>query len=180
MKAMKWMLVLAAGLAMASSAFGAALIAKGANELTVAGSFDFATESGTRLDFGGRYAYFFWDRTAIGIQGAVFNNDAMHQFGIGGTVAYNFKLSEDFKPLFGTDFVPYVGGSVCYRHSRLFSEKENAFVFGGEAGAKFFLTDFTALTLSLVGELATEEIYADDLEATNKDLRMMLGMRFYF
>ena len=53
-------------------------------------------------------------------------------------------------------------------------------VFGADAGVKFFLTDTTALALSLRGELATEDVYDDDLEATDKNLALLLGMRFYF
>jgi hypothetical protein len=51
-------------------------------------------------------------------------------------------------------------------------------VLGGETGVKFFLTDSTAINLSLVGEWASEEIYADDLEATDLNLYAKLGMRF--
>ena len=36
------------------------------------------------------------------------------------------------------------------------------------------------MTLSLLGEIASEDVYVDDQEATNRDLRLLLGMRFYF
>ncbi len=167
-------------LALSPMAFGAALVTKGANELGLDGDLDFATASGTRLEASAKYAYFFWNRVSLGLQGVVFNNDAMHQFGFGVTAEYNFVLSSNYKPLFGTDLVPFLGTSLCYRHAKLFDEKESAVVWGGEGGVKFFLTDTTAITLSLLGELASEDIYDDDLEATNKDLSLRLGMRFYY
>lgn len=180
MKKMTWLSLLATLLAVSPLAFGAALVTKGANELGLEGDLDFATAVGTRLEASAKYAYFFWDRISLGVQGVVFNNDAMHQFGLGVNAEYNFTLSSNYKPLFGTDLVPFLGAAISYRHAKLFDEKESAVVFGGEGGVKFFLTDTTAITLSLVGELATEDIYDDDLEATNKDLSLRLGMRFYY
>ena len=180
MRNMKWLLVVVAlGLAV-SAAPGAALITKGSQEIEVSGQLDFATEVGTEFDLGLNYAYFFWDRIALGARGGVGDNDAVTYGGIGLTAEYNFILPPKFRPLFGTDLVPFLGAAVDYRYAKLFDENESAIVLGGEAGVKFFLTDSTAIHLSLVGEWASEEIYADDLEATDLNLYAALGMRFYF
>jgi len=164
----------------AAAAQGAALVTKGANELAAEGKLDFATAAGTDVKLELKYAYFIMDRVSVGAQGVLADNDAVSAYGIGLTAEYNFVLPAGYKPLFGTDLVPYLGIAVDYRHAKLFEESESAVVFGGEAGIKFFLTDTTALALGLVGEYATEEIYVDDLEATDKDLSLQLGMRFYF
>ena len=166
--------------AIAQSAMGAALITKGSNELALQGKMDFATFQGAEIKLDVRYAYFLFDRFSMGAKGTIYNNDAVNHFGIGGLAEYNFALPANYKPMFGTDMVPYLGGGIEYRHAKLFDEKESAVVFVGEGGMKFFLTDTTAITLALVGELATEEIYADDLDATDKDLSLQLGMRMYF
>ena len=179
-KMTKWLaLALVCGMA-GSAAHGEALVTQGSSEIAVGGKLDFATEVGTDIDLAAKYAYFFWDRISIGGRFTGGNNDAMNYFGLGVSGEYNFQLPEGYGPLFGTDLVPYVGGAIDYRHVKLFDEQESAVVFGLESGLKFFLTDSTAITLSLVGELATEDIYADDLEATDKDLSLQLGMRFYF
>ena len=164
----------------APAAMGSALVTKGSNELALGGKIDFATFQGVETTLNAKYAYFFWDRVALGLRGTLYNNDAVNYFGVGVGGEYNFVLPPNIRPAFGTDLVPYVGGSVDFRRAKLFDETEDAVVFGGEAGVKFFLTDSTALTLSLVGELATEDIYDDDLEATNKNLDLQIGMRFYF
>ena len=180
MKMMKWLVVaMVCGMA-GTAARGAALVTQGSSELAVGGKLDFATEVGTDFDLGVKYAYFFWDRISIGGRTVMGNHDAVNYFGLGVTGEYNFQLPDAYGPLFGTDLVPFVGGAVDYRHVKLFDEEEGAVVFGLESGVKFFLTDSTAVTVSLVGELATEDIYADDLEATDKDLSLQLGMRFYF
>ena len=180
MKMVKW-LVLALGCGMvSSSAMASALVTKGTSELALGGKMDFATFQGVETTLNAKYAYFFWDQIALGVRGTLYNNDAVNYYGIGMGGEYNFSLPPNIRPAFGTDLVPYVGASVDFRRAKLFDETEDAVVFGGEGGVKFFLTDSTALTLSLVGELASEDIYDDDLEATNKNLDLQIGMRFYF
>ena len=133
-------------------------------------------------DLGVKYAYFFWDRISLGARwtcGRQRCGDLLAGLGLTGRIQLH-PAGRIGGPLFGTDLVPYPGRGVDYRHAKLFDVTENAVVFGGEAGVKFFLTDSTAINLSLVGELATEDIYADDLEATDLNLCLQLGMRFYF
>ncbi len=180
MMKIKWM-AMALGLGLvATGAQGSALVTQGANELAISGMVDFQSDMGVELDLNVRYAYFLIDRVAIGTKVLMYNNDTYNHFGLGLTGEYNFKLPQQFKPLFGTDLVPFLGGAVDFRHTRIYGSKESAVVFGGEGGVKFFLTDTAAVTTSVLGELATEDIFADDGEATNLDLRLLVGMRFYF
>lgn len=176
----RWILAAGILVSMATLAPAAALITQGSNEIEVAGELDFDTEIGTRFLLELNYAYFFWDRIALGGRGSVFRNDAVTEWSVGGTAEYNFSLPEGWLPLLGTDLVPFVGGAVDLRYVELFDISETAVVFSGEGGVKFFLTDTTAVALSLVGEWATEEIYADDKEPTDLNLFVKAGMRFYF
>ena len=180
MKIAKWLVLALALGGVAPAAMGEALVTKGASELAVDGMMDFATFQGVETELEVRYGYFFIDRLSVGPKAMLYNNDAVNHFGLGAAAEYNFQLPPNYKPLFGTDLVPFLGGSVEYRHAKLFDEKESAVVFAADAGVKFFLTDTTALTFSLLGELATEDIYDDDLDATDKNLSLQLGMRFYF
>lgn len=181
MKHIKWFaLALIVGVAV-PSAMGAALITKGANELAIAGMVDFQSGEGPESILDVRYAYFVMDRVALGTKVSLQYNDYYRHFGIGATAEYNFQLPEGVKPLFGTDLVPFLGVALDYRYADIdYIGDESAVVLGGEGGLKFFLTDTTAVTLSLLGEVATEDVYVDDDEATNRDLRLLLGMRFYF
>lgn len=180
MKSIKWVVLAWMCCAAVPSAMGSALVTKGSRELGMSGMLDFATATGTEFELDIKYAYFFWDRTSLGLRTQMYNNDAVNTFGLGATAEYNFTLPARYRPLIGTDLVPYVGVALDYRQAKLFDEKQSAAVLGGEAGLKFFLTDSTAVTVSLVGELASEDIYADDLDATNKNLGIQMGMRFYF
>ncbi|MGD9782874.1 MAG: hypothetical protein AB7V14_12110 [Kiritimatiellia bacterium] len=174
-----WILALALG-GTATAAMGEALVSKGASEMAIDGMVDFATFQGVETELAVRYGYFFVDRLSVGPKAMLYNNDAVNHLGLGVVAEYNFQLPPNYKPLFGTDLVPFLGGSVEYRRAKLFDETESAGVFGADAGVKFFLTDTTALALSLRGELATEDVYDDDLEATDKNLSLLLGMRLYF
>ncbi len=180
MAVMKWLVVaLAFGLAV-PAAPGAALLTQGSNEIGIGGSLEDASVAGTDFDLNGKYAYFFADRFSVGVRALGGNNDWWSYFGIGLTSEYNFGMPEGFRPLFGTDFVPFfLGVAVDYRSVSL-DDRENAAVFGVEGGSKFFLTDSTALVLSLVGEVGTDDIYYDKGEPTNKNLKAQIGLRFYF
>ena len=73
----------------------------------------------------------------------------------------------------------FLGAAIDYRHVSL-DENEDALVFSLEAGTKLFLTDSTAVVLSMIGEMGTEDIYYDEDEPTDKNLLFELGLRFYF
>ncbi|MDY0145805.1 MAG: hypothetical protein RBS84_07435 [Kiritimatiellia bacterium] len=181
MKHIKWFALALVVAVAVPAAMGSALITQGANELAISGMVDFQSGEGTETILDVRYAYFVMDRVALGAKASMQYNDNYRHFGIGGTAEYNFKLPQNFKPLFGTDLVPFLGVALDYRYADIkYVGDESAVVLGGEGGAKFFLTDTTAVTLSLLGEIATEDVYVDDNKATNRDLRLMLGMRFYF
>lgn len=181
MKKNGWMAVLAAaaiGLA-ATGARGEALISEGSSELGVGGSLDFVGVNGTSVDLSLRYGYFFWDAISLGGVFGLYNDDDLTRFEFGAVGEYNFRLSDDYRPVVGTDFVPFVGASARYAYADM-DKNKSALLFGLEGGAKLFLTDSAALTLSLAGDLATEKIFPDDGDMQNWDLAIKLGMRFYF
>jgi hypothetical protein len=180
MKSIKWLaLALACGLAV-PAAMGAALVTKGSNKLNIGGSLDFDTEDGAVSQLAIQYGYFFWDRISLGAE-VIGSDDGIVKTGsIGVLGEYNFALPAKWKPLFGTDLVPFLGVGVDYRHAELYDEHQNAAVFSAETGLKFFLTDSTAINLSLVGEYATEDIYSEYPEGTDVNLFLQLSMGLYF
>ncbi len=175
-------LALAAGIAAATafSAHAEALVTKGSSELGIGGNLDFKSAVGTDVSLGVRYAYFFWDQISLGGTVGVADNDAATSFKIGGVGEYNFKLSDNYQPVIGTDLVPFVGLGLSYQHVDIHHEKENALVFTTEAGIKFFLTDSAAVITSGIFDLATKDIFPDDDDANKWNFALNLGMRFYF
>lgn len=180
MKSMKWLALAVAVCLCAPAAMGGALLTQGSNEIGISGQLDTSGVAGTDFDLKVKYAYFFWDRTSLGLRGGFGDNDWWSYFSVGTTAEYNFTMPEGYRPAIGTDMVPlFLGAAVDYRHVSL-DENENALVFGLEAGTKLFLTDSTAVVLSMIGEMGTEDIYYDKDEPTDKNLLFELGLRFYF
>ena len=83
MKSMKW---LALGLAVClcgPAAQGAALLTQGSNEIGISGQLDTSGVAGTDFDLKVKYAYFFWDRTSLGLRGGFGDNDWWSYFSLG-------------------------------------------------------------------------------------------------
>lgn len=181
---MKRMGVFCAAVAVAASmvrtAEAEALITQGSSELGVGGGLDFTSAVGTDIGLDIRYAYFFWDQISLGGVAGFGDNDAATSFKLGAVGEYNFKLSDQYRPIIGTDFVPFAGLGLSYQYVDIYHEHKNALVFTTEGGLKFFLTDSAAITLSAVFDLATAKIFPDDDKAKIWDLAFRLGMRFYF
>ncbi len=165
---------------LARTADAEALITQGSSELGVGGQLDFASAVGTDVGIDVRYAYFFWDQISLGGVAGFGDNDAATSFKIGMVGEYNFKLSDQYRPIVGTDFVPFAGLGLSYQYVDIYHNKESALVFTTEGGVKFFLTDSAAITASGVFDLATKDIFPDDDDAKKWDLSLRLGMRFYF
>ena len=113
MKSMKW---LAAGVAVClcvPAALGGALLTQGSNEIGISGQLDTSGVAGTDFDLKGKYAYFFWDRASLGLRAAFGDNDWWSYIALGTTAEYNFTMSENYRPLIGTDFVPlFLGAAI--------------------------------------------------------------------
>ena len=163
-----------------SAARAGALVTQGSSELGVEGGLDFASAVGTDVSLDIRYAYFVVDRLSLGGVAGFGDNDAATSFKFGGVGEYNFALPDNYQPVIGTDFVPFVGFGLSYQHVDIHHEKENALVFTTEAGLKFFLTDSAAIITSGIFDLATEDIFPDDDDANKWNFALNLGMRFYF
>lgn len=172
--------VAAMGIATTLPGRAEALITEGSSELGVGGGLDFKSAVGTDVSIDVRYAYFFWDYISLGGVAGFGDNDAATSFKIGAVGEYNFKLPDNYQPLIGTDFVPFVGLGLSCQYVDVYHEKETALVFTTEGGVKFFLTDSAAVTLSGVFDLATKDIFPDDDDANKWNIALRLGMRFHF
>lgn len=172
--------VLAIAVSVCGTAFGRALVTEGSNEIGISGMLDFASEVGTSSALDLRYGYFFADQWSVGFLGGFSDNDYYTNIRLGVGLEYNFMISDDYRPLIGTDFVPFIGLGVGAQFADSDEDDEFAGVGSAELGAKFFLSDDCAVVLSALGQLATEDIFMNDHKSSSADLSLRLGMRFYF
>ena len=141
---------------------------------------DFASEVGVQSSLDLRYGYFFIDKLSLGFQGGFSDNDYYTNIRVAGVAEYNFPLSDDYEALIGTDCVPFIGLGLGFQYADSHEDDLCAAVISGETGVKFFLSDDCAVTTSVLAQLATDDIFMNDDEATTFDISLRLGMRFYF
>lgn len=169
-----------AALAAAPSAFGRALVTQGSHELGLSGMLDFNSEVGTASALDARFDWFFVDQFSFGVVGGFSDNDYYTHIRLGLSTEYNFLISDDYRPLVGTDFVPFLGLGLSFAYADSDEDDTFAGVLTGEAGAKFFLSDDFAIVASVLGEVATDDIFMNDEKSSTADISLRLGMRFFF
>lgn len=152
----------------------ATLLPEGTDELGLSGVVDFQTIGETLLDLNVSYGYYFVDDVQAGVLGSFRTDENYTAWALGLTMEYNFDL--------GTEFVPFVGGAVKYMQvdSEYADDGNGGVVLGVAGGAKFFLTEYLALTGGLTLEVATAEVFpsGDDLDIWHA--RLDAGLRVFF
>lgn len=155
------------------NAYGS-LLPAGTSELGLSGNVDFDSPSGTQIDFSVFYGYFVDDYFEAGLKLDLYNDDDYTSWAFGPKVEQNYDL--------GIELAPYVGASLMYATidgPSGYGDK-SALVFGLEGGAKYFITEYFALSGALVVELATDKIYPGDDEMKKHDIRLEFGVRTFF
>ena len=171
---MKIVLVVALILTLAAAS-QAVYFTEGTSELSVSGLLDLKSANGALTDIHFFYGYFVVDYFEAGLAGSFMNDDTISTWALGPKAEYNFDI--------GYSVVPFVGGSLKLAASKLKEgdKSDTAAIAGVEAGAKFFITEYAAISTALVGEIATDNIYSSgDNEMDSTDLRFELGMRIFF
>ncbi len=175
---MKRLVIFLAVLSLASSGF-AGLLTQGTQELSLSGLIDFDSADGTLTSIEVGYGFFIIDSLEIGVEPAYENTDnatrwAVHLFG-----EYNFDM--------GTELVPFLGLSAGYAASKVSARvpgvqdvDEQAVIFSGLAGLKYFVTESIAVSGEFVYEWAAEDIYVAKDGMAHTDGRIQVGLRFFF
>jgi len=160
-------------LVLGGSAYAAEALHEGSTEFGVQGKVEFESAVGTDISVSLRAGHFVADGIQVGAFGSFADNDVDTRWGVGVFGEYNL--------LTGGAVVPFVGISGAYNRSEPSGLKNtDAFVLGAEAGGKYFLTANTALTLSYLFELSSDDIFVDDDQLEDTNHSILLGLRFYF
>ena len=167
----KWLAIVSIS-AMAASGFAATLL-QDTQEVIVEANFDPDTASGSHYDLSLAYGYFIADYLEVGGRFVWSDDDFIQASSLGAFAEYNFDL--------GTEIVPFAGVSLDYAAVEIedLNSDENAIVLGITGGAKFFIAENVAISAAAVIEQATEDIYAEEDDVSDSDIRLEVAMRFF-
>lgn len=148
-------MTLAAIVSLALSISGyAQLLSQGTMELDITGNFDPKGSAGSQIWAGLGCGYYVIDNLEVDAAFAFINDDYETGYHPAIGSQYNFNL--------GYKLVPFVGinlGWGIWNYKEI--EDENGFVYGGEAGLKYFLTDSLALSAAVDYDQSAGDIWME-------------------
>lgn len=156
------------------------MLDRGTREIGLAGNIDITELDEIDYNLDGIYGYFFRDGWEAGVViSASDRNGGMDHVSVGGFTEFNFRRDRQW--------VPFVGGGLSLFSAdfdddiSLASElDDDGVVFEVEGGAKWFLRDYMAFTISIDFQLATDDIFLVDEEIEDNLSSINIGMRYYF
>jgi len=161
---------------MSTSASFATMLAYNTEEYRASGGLDFDSAAGTEFDIELGYGYFVKDYVELGGIAGYLDNDFVSNGYVGGFGEYNFETE--------TQLIPYVGVESRLIYASIdvagVEEDTTALAVGLYAGLKFFIYDNLALSVRLLGEVASDDVYAEDNSVNDTDMGIDFGLRMYF
>jgi len=157
---------------MGATLSSAQLFSTGTQEISGAGLIDFSSTDGTRAVLEGGYGVYIMDYVQVGGEAVINRSGSAKIHGVGATAEYDFD--------FGWLVYPFVGTHLQLVNYDTNDKNGMALVLGVKAGAMVFIAENIAVSASLVGDVASSEIYANDDKNASTDLQIRLGLRFFY
>lgn len=168
----RWMVAVLA--VMLAGSAPASLLPAGTTELGVSGLLDFDTPADTLITLDLSYGYFVQDNIEAGMSAYFRNDDNYTLWSVGLFGEYNFDIGTGMMPFMGLDL------SLAHAEGGIPERESDAVILGARGGAKYFVTEFLALSAQLVLEAATDDIFLTEEGLESTDARIELGLRVYF
>jgi hypothetical protein len=150
------------------------MLSKGTVELDLSGSFDDKTPSGNQVWIGLGVGYFVIDNLELIAAGYFSHDDYVIGYHPAVGAQYNFNL--------GYKLVPFIGANLGWGiwDYKKGGEDMDGFVYGGEAGVKYFVTESLALAVSLDYDLSTGDIWMEEGgKMVNNNWGVRWGLRYF-
>lgn len=152
----------------------AQMLKQGTMELDINGSFDAKGPAGNQVSTALGFGYYIVDNLEIAAAGAFIHDDYETGYHPAIDAQYNFNL--------GCKLVPFIGINAGWGIWR-YKEVDNAdgFVYGAEAGLKYYLTESLAVTVSVDYDLSTGDIWTEkDGKMVDNNWGVAWGLRYSF
>lgn len=156
------------------------MLDKGTKEISIAGRIEAPDFDSIDYDIDGSYGYFIRDGWEIGTQIGASDFGGSDRVDIGLFTEYNFNRD--------SRWVPYLGaaiglGTVSFDDGidgdSTLDDGDGA-VFDAEAGVKFFIKPYMAISTAINFQIATDDVFATDDSIEDNLTTFQLGMRFYY
>ncbi|MCP5488549.1 MAG: hypothetical protein H7A43_07850 [Verrucomicrobia bacterium] len=150
----------------------------GTQRVNLSGMFDPNTEGGSRFQLGFGYGQFVIDTVELGGMFAIQADDVIETFSAGLYLEKNLYG--------GGPLIPFVGSSFQFISSNIdvqnlgVEKSASGFGLGLYGGASIFVHPDIALRAQVTFSAATDDVYAEEEDIANTDIRLDIGLSFYF
>ncbi|MDO9521163.1 MAG: hypothetical protein Q7L19_13205 [Pseudohongiella sp.] len=157
------------------------MLNQGTKELALSGTVEFQKIDEIDFDIDAAYGYFVRDGWEIGVRVLGADYGGIERFDISAFTEYNFNRQ--------SNIVPYIGTSVGvatfkydgrFDSSTTLGDDGEATVFEVQAGIKWFLRPYMAISTSIGFNVSSDDIYAAEDDLRDNLTRFRIGLRYYF
>ena len=157
------------------------MLGQGTKELALSGNIEIPEFEDIDFDIDMSYGYFLRDGWEIGIRAIGADVAGVERFSFSGFTEYNFNRN--------SNTVPYIGASVGLTDvdfsnlnfdSTLKPNDDKTTDFALQAGVKWFVRPYMAITTSIGFTVSSEDIYLADNSFHDSLTRFHIGLRYYF
>ena len=163
---------------------GQPLLKQGNKELALSGTIEFPEIDQLDFDIDASYGYFLRDGWEIGARAVGSDLGGIERFNFSAFTEYNFNRSTNIVPYIGTSFgvatVSFDGLKNIDTSTTLSPRDDKSTVFGVQAGVKWFIRPYMAISTSIGFDVSPDEIYLADDALVDNLTRFRLGLRYYF
>ena len=152
----------------------AQMLSKGTMELEFEGNYDPKGAAGNQFFVAPGFGYYVVDNLELAVAGAFIYDDY--------ETGYHPALGAQYNINLGNKLVPFVGINLGWGIWR-YKEVDNidGFVYGAEAGLKYFLTDSLALAVSVDYDLSTDDLWMEkNGKMVDNNWGIAWGLRYNF
>lgn len=158
------------------------MLGQGTKELALSGTVEFPDFDEVDFNIDASYGYFICDGWELGVRVLGADLGGIERFDIGAFTEYNFNR--------GNNMVPFVGASVgvadfSYDDGSLSGSTNldadgTATVVEIQAGIKWFIRPYMAVSTAIGFNVSSDDIYAAGDNLEDNLTRFRIGLRYYF
>lgn len=157
------------------------MLDQGTKELALSGTIELPEFEEIDFDIDASFGYFLRDGWEIGIRALGSDLGGIERFDLTAFTEYNFNR--------GSNIVPFLGTSVgvatfdfedSFNASTTLDADGTATVFAVQAGIKWFVRPYMAISTAIGFNVSSDDIYAADNDLADNLTRFRIGLRYYF